>query len=122
MHFYRMLLEGLKSNGEFKIPKFGVFKIKLVEEQQIRTNKGRNAQKEVQYIYIPQKYVIEFVPSAYFNKSVNSGFTPITKRKDLQEDTTQHRNEPNLKVIADIFNSSVERQQQFQKRKEEKGK
>ncbi len=120
MHFYKMLLEGLKTNGEFKIPKFGIFRVKFVEEQQIRTNKGRNAQKEVQYIYIPSKYVIEFTPSAYFNKSVNSGFTPITKRKDLQ-DNKKHHKRTNLEVVADLFNSSVKRQQKSKKGKEKKG-
>ena len=121
MHFYKMLLKGLEQNGEFKIPKFGIFKVKLIDEQQIRTNKGRNAQKEIQYIYIPSKYVIEFSPSGYFTKSVNSGFTPVIKRKDLKDNTPKfHKKGTSVEVVADLFNSSIDRQQKFQKKEEEK--
>lgn len=121
MEFYKMMLEDLEKNGEFKIPKFGTFKVSYIEEKQIKTNKGKGS-KEIQYIYIPARYEIEFIPNEYLRKSINSDFVPITKRKKLKSKEPKFaRSASVVNVVANLYQASAKRyQEQIKNQEKEK--
>ncbi len=108
LKLYEMMLDELKVNGQFKIPKFGVFKVTHVEEKQIISSDG-NKKK---YIYVPERYDISFTPSKYLKRSINEGgFKPITKIDSSENEHKYRRQETLTNVTADLLQCALERQQ-----------
>lgn len=110
MRLYEMMLDELKVNGEFRVPKFGIFKVTHIEEKQIIGSDG----EKKKYIYVPERYEISFSPSKYLIRSINEGeFTPVIDISPPSKEVKgkKPREKTMVNVTADLLQSALARQQ-----------
>lgn len=116
--FYRLMLEQLKINGVFKIPKFGVFTLHQSKEREMVSSDSND---EKQYIYVPSKYYVTFTPSKYLERSLNSGFKIVDKAEDLaNKKVRKSRSASVTEVTANLFQTAIENKRRIEKAEEER--
>ena len=75
---YKIFLRQLETNGIFKMPKFGIFKLKAKEEKEMKVGDPVNG--GYQYIYVPEENYLIFSESKYLSRAINSDFKPVYKK------------------------------------------
>ena len=80
---YRIYLRQLEVNGIFKMPKFGIFKISVKEEKEMKVGDPVNG--GYQYIYVPEERSLTFSESKYLHRAINSDFKPVYKKVESVE-------------------------------------
>lgn len=111
---YQFILEQLELNGKIMIPKFGTFYLRQKEEKVMKV--GDPINNGSKYIYVEPRYYIEFVPSNYFDRSINENkfklkkeFKPLKKIKKTKQMTKTRTRKPLGYSTAQALNLAVER-------------
>lgn len=117
---YVLMLQTLESNGEFRVPKFGTFRLRTKPEKIV---KRKDSNGDMVFYHIPAENYVVFEPTKNFTRAINSDFKPklINEKKQKNVPKNPRLKNPTVMCTAvDIMNRSIAQQNKQNNKKEKR--